>query len=403
MNILVCFYPFPFYRTHGQALRVYNVFKNIAKKHNVFLLGISDNILNLKDNFLLFDIKDVFAKIFTIEIKRKRFMEILNLLTPKYINLEFPLTKIKLYKLISQIIRKQKIDIIYVNGFPFVDLLLADFKEIPKVLDLCDSRHLIHKRAVENTSQALNKFVFFFNYLRTKNIEKYLIKKYDAITFISHIDASFSAKLARGFFEVIPNGIDTEYFKPISSIKEESPSVIFFGTMSFKPNIDAVLYFYKEIFPKIRRVFPNIHFYVVGTSPVNEIIRLREDNNVIVTGAVDDVRPFIMKANVVVVPMRMGSGMKNKILEAMALQKPVVCTSLAIEALDNKCKNVVFIGNTPEEFADKTIMLLKNERERKEVGFKARKVVEEVYSWKRCAKKYCKLFETLLIKGKIEN
>jgi len=173
--------------------------------------------------------------------------------------------------------------------------------------------------------------------------------------------------------------------------------------MSFKPNIDAVLYFYKEIFPKIRRVFPNIHFYVVGTSPVNEIIRLREDNNVIVTGAVDDVRPFIMKANVVVVPMRMGSGMKNKILEAMALQKPVVCTSLAIEALDNKCKNVVFIGNTPEEFADKTIMLLKNERERKEVGFKARKVVEEVYSWKRCAKKYCKLFETLLIKGKIEN
>ncbi|MCU4137982.1 MAG: Glycosyltransferase involved in cell wall bisynthesis [Thermodesulfobacteria bacterium] len=77
-----------------------------------------------------------------------------------------------------------------------------------------------------------------------------LIKHYDAVTFISKVDASFSAKLAKGYFEVIPNGVDTDYFKPISSINEEFPSIIFFGAMSFKPNIDAVLFFLKKYFLK---------------------------------------------------------------------------------------------------------------------------------------------------------
>jgi len=399
MNILVCFYPFPFYRTHGQALRVYNVFKNIAKNHNVFLLGISENALNkLEYNSLLFDAKDIFLKVFRLNIRRKRLLEILSLITTKYVNLEFPLLKIKLYKIVWQIIIKYKIDIIYVNGFPFIDLLLSDFTRIPKVLDLCDSRCLIFKRALENSSYTLDKIIFFLNYFRTKNTEKYLIKKYDATIFISHIDASFSANLAKGLFKIIPNGIDIEYFKPNISIKEEFPSIIFFGTMSFKPNIDAVLYFYKEIFPKIRKEFPNIRFYVVGTSPIKEILRLKEDRNVIVTGRVDDIRPFVLKTNVVVIPMRMGSGMKNKILEGMALQKPVVCTSLAMEALETKCKDVVFVANTPNEFAEKTVMLLKNEKKRKEIGLKARKVVKEFYSWEKSAEKYCKLFEMLLLK-----
>ncbi len=402
MNILVCFYPFPFYRTHGQALRVYNVFKNIAKNHNVFLLGVYDKILNnLEYNSLLFDIKSIFVKIFKLNIKRKRLLEVLSLITPKYINLEFPLDKIKLYKLVSQIIIKYKIDIIYVNGFPFIDLLLSDFNKVPKVLDLCDSRCLIHKRGLKNSSYILDKFIFFLNYLRAKNIEKYLIKRYNAVIFISHIDASFAATLGKGFFKIIPNGIDIEYFKPNISIKEEFPSIIFFGTMSFKPNIDAVLYFYKEIFPKIRREFPNIRFYVVGTSPIKEILRLKEDCNVIVTGGVDDIRPFILKTNVVVVPMRMGSGMKNKILESMALQKPVVCTPLAMEALDSNCKDVVLVANTPQEFAEKTVMLLKNEKKRKEIGFKARKIVKEFYSWEKSAEKYCKLFDMLLLKNNL--
>ena len=283
-----------------------------------------------------------------------------------------------------------------VNGSLIIDLLLADFKGIPKILDLCDSRYLIHKRALKNTSQVFETFSLFFKYLRIKAIEKYLIKHYDAVTFISQVDALFSAKLAKGYFEVIPNGVDIDYFKPISSINEEFPSIIFFGAMSFKPNIDAVLFFYKEIFSKIKKIFPDIRFYIVGRDPVDEILNLKQDKNVTVTGTVDDVRPFIMKANVVIVPMRMGSGMKNKILEAMALQKPIVCTSLAAESLDKKCQKILFIGDTPEEFANKTIMLLKDEKKRKEVGLKGRELVKEIYSWERSAEKYCKLYEKLI-------
>ena len=396
MNILICMYPYPFFKAQGQTLRVYNIAKHLAKRHRLFLLGISDDSLKLKNSSLVFEIKDIFEKIFEIKIRRKKFIEILNLLTPKYsINLEFLIIKKKLYKLISQIIKKEKIDILHINGSPLIDLLLADFKGIPKILDLCDSHCLNFKRALKNTSQILESSLLFFKYLRVKAIEKYLIKCYDAVTFISQVDASFSAKLVKGYFEVIPNGVDTDYFKPISSIEEKFPSIIFFGAMTFKPNIDAVLFFYKEIFPKIKKIFPDIRFYIVGREPVDEILNLKQDKNVTVTGTVDDVRPFIMKANVVIVPMRMGSGMKNKILEAMALSKPIVCTSLALESLDKRCKEAILIGNTPEDFADKVISLLKNQKKRKELGHKARKIVKEIYSWDKSAERYYKLYERL--------
>jgi len=398
MNILICMYPFPFLRTQGQTLRVYYIAKHLARKHRLFLLGIYKD--NLPKNSLIFKTEGIFEEVFEIKIKRKKFIEILNLFTPRYsTKLEFPIAKKKLYSLISQILKKHKIDILHVNGFPLLDLLLADFKGIPKVLDLCDSPYLFYKREIENTTQIIVKFIKFFKILLIKSIEKYLIKNYDAITLISHMDAFFSSKLAKGYFEIIPNGVDTEYFKPIFSIEEEFPSIIFFGAMSFKPNIDAVLFFHKEIFPKIKKIFPDIRFYIIGRDPVDEILNLKQDKNVIVTGTVDDIRPFILKANVVVVPMRMGSGMKNKILEAMALQKPIVCTSLAAESLDKECQKVLFIGDTPEEFANKTIMLLRNEKKRKEVGFKARKLVKKFYSWEKSAEKYCELYKKLMSKN----
>ncbi|MCU4137983.1 MAG: hypothetical protein MW689_001554 [Thermodesulfobacteria bacterium] len=174
MNILICMCPYPFFRAQGQTLRVYNIAKHLAKRHKLFLLGITDDSLKLKNSSLVFEIKDIFEKIFEIKVRRKKFIEILNLLTPRYsINLEFPIIKKKLYKLISQIIKKEKIDILHINGSLIIDLLLADFKGIPKILDLCDSYCLSFKRALKNTSQILERSLLFFKYLRIKAIEKY--------------------------------------------------------------------------------------------------------------------------------------------------------------------------------------------------------------------------------------
>ena len=396
MNILICTYPSPFLRTQGQSLRVYNISKHLAKNHKIFLLFLTD--LNTKNDHLVFDKKHIFSKIWQKEIKQKRFMRIFNLIATKYsARLEFPIVKTKLHKLVLRIIKEQKIDILYINGFP-IDLLLADFKGVPKVLDLCDSPTLAYKREFENSAGFLNKQIAFLKYLRAEAIEKYLLQNYDAITFISSIDATFSARLARGYFEIIPNGVDTDYFAPIPSIKEQFPSLVFFGVMSFKPNVDAVLYFYNQIFPKVRKIFPDVHFYVVGKNPKRKIINLNKDRGITVTGTVKDIRPFIIKSSIVVIPMRIGSGMKNKMLEAMALGKPIVCTSLAAEALNDKCKSKVFIADTPEEFAKKIIMLLKNEKIRRLYGFQGRKIVKEMYSWERSSKKYDELYKILLFK-----
>ena len=400
MNILICMHPYPFFKAQGQTLRVYYIAKHLTKKHKLFLLGIHDDSLRLKDNSLIFDPENIFEKIYEIKIKRrkKKWIEIFNLITPKYTtSLEFFKTKKDLYKFVSQIIEEKKIDILHVNGKPFVNILLADFKKVPKILDLCDSLSLYYKREASGTSKFFKKNILYMKYFWIRSIEKYLLRNYNMITFISHIDANFTTKLKKCSFEIVPNGIDIDYFRPISSIREDFPSVIFFGAMDFKPNIDAVLYFYKNIFPEIKNVFPEIKFYIVGRTPVKEIVELKKDKNVVVTGTVEDIRPFIMKASVVVVPIRMGSGMKNKILEAMALQKPIVCTSLAIEALDDRCKDVVLMGDTPKEFVNNVIYLLRNEEKRIELGYKARQIVKDIYSWEKSAEKYSKLYENLLI------
>jgi glycosyltransferase involved in cell wall biosynthesis len=224
-----------------------------------------------------------------------------------------------------------------------------------------------------------------------------MINSFDASITVGQKDYEFLKTLSpRANVALIPNGVDTDCFYPIEKEKSGYPIMIFSGNMKFLPNIDAVLYFYNDIFPLVRSKIPNIRLYIVGASPPEKIKRLSNDENVVVTGYVDDIRTFIAKADVVICPMRMGAGIKNKILEAMAMGKAVISTLIGAEGIDAINRENILISNSPGDFVENIIAILSNDELRNKITKNARKLINENYTWDICSRRYEELYTNQL-------
>ena len=200
--------------------------------------------------------------------------------------------------------------------------------------------------------------------------------------------------------EVIPNGVDIDYFSPGSEVQNpggDGMSIGVFGCMSFPPNADGVLYLVDEILPKIRRQLPDLKLYVVGRKPPEAIRSLAHRPGVIVTGDVDDMREYYRRVSVVVSPTRLGSGIKNTVLQAMSMAKSVVATSQSIRAIESDGGEYLAVADEPREFAERVIALLRDAALRHRMGSNARKLIERKYSWDAHAAAFQRLYEGICL------
>ncbi len=179
--------------------------------------------------------------------------------------------------------------------------------------------------------------------------------------------------------EVIPNGIDLDRYR--ANEPEEQNSIGFIGLMRYPPNVQAVLYFLKIIFPLVKQVIPDVKFLIAGKDPSEEILKLSDNKNVFVTGYVSDAMKFMSKCSIMITPLLQGSGTRTKILEAMSLKKPVVSTSKGAEGLMVENGKDISIEDDPEAFAKAVISLLKNRDLRESMGEEAYKTVALHYTW----------------------
>jgi glycosyltransferase involved in cell wall biosynthesis len=185
----------------------------------------------------------------------------------------------------------------------------------------------------------------------------------------------------------IPTGVDTNYFKP--SGRPEIPArLAFSGSMDWHPNEDAVIYFGESILPLIRRRVPEASFAVVGRNPTPRLQEAAERLRVIITGTVDDVRPYLDEASVYVVPLRAGSGTRMKIFEALGMAKPVVSTTVGAEGLALKNDREFVAADDPQAFADAVVALIHDEPRRRALGEAGRSLVVERYSWPQVAREF---------------
>lgn len=182
-------------------------------------------------------------------------------------------------------------------------------------------------------------------------------------------------------FTVVQNGVDCEYFRPMP-VDSDLRTVVFSGRMSYYPNVVAVQRFYNEVFPRIRARRPDVRYKIVGSDPPDSVRKLAEDKSVEVTGYAPDLRPHLASASVVVCPLTVGVGIQNKVLEAMAMGKPVVASSVACKGIPDAVsgKHLVRVDD-PEEMAEAVLGLMDGREYASRLGDRARRFVEESYSW----------------------
>jgi sugar transferase (PEP-CTERM/EpsH1 system associated) len=193
---------------------------------------------------------------------------------------------------------------------------------------------------------------------------------------------------------VVPNAVDLDYFQPVSTVPAPD-EIVFTGLMSYRPNVDAVTYFARSVLPAIQRVRPNAHFTVVGADPPHEVTRLIGPA-ISVTGKVADVRGYVARAALIVVPIRMGGGTRLKVAEGLAMGKPIVSTSLGAEGIGVTNGEHLLIADEAESFAEKAVSVLLDGQIASALGVKARTFAESYLSWSAAAAKLEDFHDRLL-------
>jgi sugar transferase (PEP-CTERM/EpsH1 system associated) len=268
----------------------------------------------------------------------------------------------------------------------------------PKVLFTHNVESMIWKRHYDVARNPLWKLLSWREW-RTMQVaeQKYLLAS-DHVLAVSQDDCDFFAKyIDHAKISLIPTGADTDYFQPIEA--EEIPnSLVFTGSMDWLPNEDAIIYFVKQILPKIREQIPDVSLAVVGRNPSRRLQELvATENAVRLTGWVEDIRPFLAKSTLCLVPLRIGGGTRLKIFEAMSMGKAVVSTSIGAEGLPVQPGKHLVIADDPTHFASATVNLLRDPASRRQLGIAARRLVEEKYSWAQVAKQFAKVLQDVVL------
>ena len=290
---------------------------------------------------------------------------------------------------IRSLVAAERFDLVHVRLLPMA-AYDGYFGSLPRLLELVDSETLGAARATSRSWRT------DLRRRAARAIERRTIRSFPVVTVVAEADAAAVRRLSPGLrVEVIPNGVDAERFKPKPDCQVAAETVAFVGAMSFPPNVAAVGWFARSVLPLIRETRPGVRLVITGRDPAPSVAALAADPAVTVTGAVDDVRPYLASAAVVLAPMVSGSGIKNKVLEALAMGRPVVATPLGAEGVAAEPGRDLVIADGPATFARAVLDLLGEPGRAAEMGNRGRALVERLYTWDACAARYASIYAEL--------
>lgn len=385
MNILFLSTRSPYPLISGHSLRTYHILRGAAQNHNVTFVTfvqLPEHELK-KEN--LDHLKSFCKAVYPFEIPAD--MSKITFAKMLFLNLFSPLPFVaqkydapRMRQKIREIIQKEHIDLVHVDLLPLTTYI-NEFENLPKILVNHNVESIRLYRWFKTEPNPVKKAYLGFQWLKLKTFERSSMNKFDGCVVVSEIDRELLLKMgvSSNIF-VVPNGTNIKFFKP-SDGKVVENSVLWIGHMDVHTNKDAVLYFWKEIYPILKKKYPEVKMTFVGTAPPKEIAdAAQKDGHIKATGFVNDIRPYIDEAAVMVVPIRIGSGTRLKILDAMAMGKAIVSTSVGCEGLNVNDGKDILIADYPEDFAVKTIELLKNANKRVDLEKNAIELAK-TYDW----------------------
>ena len=395
--------PYPPHR--GDRIRSYNFIKQLSKHHAVTLVYFAEDESDIESAKHL---QPFCERVEWVRFQRSfAFVNTgIHCLSRRPLQLHYWYAP-QMQRKINQLLEEEAFELIHAQLFR-MGQYVTEVKGPVKVLDLCDSLALnLSRRAELESNPWLAKIKLdctpkrFLVKLEEKRVRRYevnIMKTFDCGTVVARFDRDYLLKQDDSLnLSIVPMGVDLEYFQP-NPTTQSAPLMLFTGTMNYFPNSDAAIYFCNEIFPRIRESYPNAAFYIVGNHPSDQVKRLETQEGVVVTGYVPDVRPYFEKASVFVAPLRAGSGIQTKNLEAMAMGVPVVTTSVGAMGLEADIGKELLVADTPAGFAKHVVHLLSNAHSRETFAQTARTRVETHYSWEAIAERlkhvYAQAFHT---------
>ncbi len=252
---------------------------------------------------------------------------------------------------------------------------------IPTVLTKHEVDFAACARRARTESSPAAKFRWFYNYLQVLDREIKLTANVDAVVCMTDPDARELKKFAPSVqVHTVNTGVDLEYFRPPERPTNDA-RLIFVGAFQHLPNVDAMMHFCRDIFPMIRDRAPGIELLIVGSNPTPSVSHLATIPGVQVTGFVTDIRPFMAASSIYIVPLRLGVGIRGKILEAWGMSMAVISTSVGCAGLRCRDGENILIADAAEQFAQQVLSLINDPVRRQRLGEEGRKTAELFYSW----------------------
>jgi sugar transferase (PEP-CTERM/EpsH1 system associated) len=399
MRILLISNTFPYPPNSGFPLRVYNLLCRIAREHDVWLASFTagnENPANIEH------LRGICREVITVPFSHQGALTN-PLQAVRYFFKGIPPTlraydSKKFFEKILNLVSRVDFDVIQIEDshMSFYLDYLPEAVRAKTLLTFHDVNFHKHEKMSEVETKRSRKLRTWLHGRLMRRWEPSQAQRFGHCIAMSHSDKDLLLAANPGLkITVLPNGVDTRMYAPLP-FPENANRLIFVGNMAYRPNIDAVTYFCNSIYPIIKADYPKIEFWIVGKDPAPEVTCLA-GNGVYVTGQVDDLIPYYKDSIICVVPLRAGGGTRLKILEAMALGRPVVTTTIGCEGLEARNGEHLFIADTPELFAEYAIDLLKNKREWSEITRQARALAVERYDWDLIAQKHVQLYEEICI------
>jgi sugar transferase (PEP-CTERM/EpsH1 system associated) len=369
----------------GGRIRSFQMVKELARRHAVTVLTFYPAIENDAHG----ELAPLFEELITVPLQlpkqrsKGEYLDYLRLLPASHPYSMQKYYRPELRRAVAELFARKSFDAI-ICDFIYPAGILDWSAQTPIVLFTHNVEAEVWERQYRVSKNPLRKLTFWLECRRLTRVERYYAERAARVLAVSDSNRRFFGRYVGGAENLIlmPTGVDTDYFRPTPE-SPEPRTLVFTGSMDWVPNHDAMNYFYREILPLIRAQEPDVETWMVGRNPTLALRRLVEnDPKVHVTGRVDDVRPFMNRSSIYVLPMRTGSGTRLKVLEAMASGRAIVSTPIGAEGLPVAEGENILLAADPPNFAQAVVRLIRDTSLRQRLERNARALAERGLSWR---------------------
>ncbi len=386
--------PFPLYR--GDRLIPYYIVRELSERQaQIDLIAFYDKPADLAD---VPRYERLFRNVTLIREPQRTLRDYLHRVRDR--SARFPTSALQswspeMWAAIESATRQHTYDVAHLFGGVQVYEYRHLVRSLPNVIVPYESFTLWMERALQETRGIVPRTVKWLQLRMARSFESWMFQDYDRCVMLTERDADALRKLNADLpLVVIPNGVDIDYFTP-TGYEPDEPALMFIGNYDYEPNLDAALRLVRDLFPRVRRQVPQARLVIVGGNVPPELQAFASDA-VDIPGRVPDLRPYFETAQVFVSPLRLGAGIKNKVLQAMAMRVPVVATPLSCDGIPVLHERHVLLGQTDDDLVSGILRALRDADLRQQLRQNGRSLVEQHFTWGRVADRYEDLYEQVI-------